>query len=109
MTTFAQDIEQAFDLTPHTVVIGDNPWFTWDDDDPKPPRWVDEVFLHVPLPWDEARPLLDYNYNDGFGGEDCHPVYVWSDTEVGAVHEYDGATWVNVLPLVPVPCTPSTI
>lgn len=58
------------------------------------------------LPWSEARSYLDYDYDSGFGGTDCHAVYAWTETRVLFAHEYDGATSVNWVPRNPEPCEP---
>ena len=60
----------------------------------------------VVLPWVEARALLDYEYNNGFGGADCHPVFAWTPTRVLFVHEYDGATGVQWVPREPIALIP---
>lgn len=44
------------------------------------------------LSLEEALPLLDYEYDDGYGGMDCHDVVIWTKTQVFYIHEYDGST-----------------
>lgn len=53
------------------------------------------------VPWEMARPWLDYTWNDGFGSADCHAVYVWTASKLLAVGEYDGSTRVVSLPRDP--------
>lgn len=53
------------------------------------------------LTWEEARPILDYEYDSGFGAQDCHSLYIWTPTRVIYVHEYDGATWPEAIPRNP--------
>ncbi len=103
MMTFAKEIEMAAgDEEILSVVIGQNKDFLYVyDDEPHPARWISEEFIGVPLSWDVARPLLNYNYDDGYGGQDCHNVYVYTPTEVIGVHEYDGATWLVGVSLTP--------
>lgn len=48
--------------------------------------------LNVKLTWEQAAPLFNYTYNDGFGGTDCHDITVWTATRVYYIHEYDGST-----------------
>lgn len=60
------------------------------------PEWMGKL-----LPWSEARPYLDYQYDNGFGSAECHPVYAWTEMRVLFVHEYDGATGVDWLPRQP--------
>jgi hypothetical protein len=51
--------------------------------------------------WEEAQPLLDYEYDAGYGGSDCHFVNIWTPTRVIYIHEYDGATWPEFVPRNP--------
>ena len=44
---------------------------------------------------DLALVLLNYEYDAGFGGQDCHNIYIWTKDKVYFVHEYDGATWLE--------------
>jgi hypothetical protein len=55
----------------------------------------------VVRPWAEARQMIDYFYDNGFGGADCHPVTAWSENWVLWVSEYDGATSVGERPRNP--------
>ena len=81
MSTFAEDIERAAGGAERieAVVI-----------------WPLRV-----LSWHEARPLLDYDYDDGFGAPDCHAVYVWTEDKVLWVTQYDGATTNSSAPRNP--------
>ena len=55
----------------------------------------------VLLSWEEARHLLDYPYDKGYGAEDCHAIYAWTETMLLLVGLYDGATWVQAVPRDP--------
>jgi hypothetical protein len=92
-TTFAEDIENAVGDEPILgVVIGaSRTGYSWDDDE-------STHKANVVLTWDEARPTLDYTYHRGYGGANCHPVTVWTETKVLFVHEYDGSTGLHYLP-----------
>src|SRR6185437_5638479 len=57
--------------------------------------------------WEQARPFLDYEYDSGFGGQDCHSVTIWTPTRVIFVHEYDGATGLTWVPRHPVEHCPA--
>lgn len=57
---------------------------------------------NVVLLWEEAAPLLDRDYDSGYGGADCNPVTAWTKNKVLWVAEYDGATGVNWIPRDPV-------
>lgn len=56
----------------------------------------------TPTPFDDAAiARLDYSYDGGFGGADCHPVRAWTPNRVIFVHEYDGSTCVVWVPRNP--------
>jgi hypothetical protein len=54
------------------------------------------------LTWEQARPMLDYSYDTGYGGADCHAVWVWTPTRVLFVVQYDGSTGLESVPRAPV-------
>jgi hypothetical protein len=73
------------------------------------PRWGDECTPHAVgkvLPWAEARALLDYEYDSGFGSANCHPVFAWTETKLLTITEYDGATGPAWFPRNPMDVTP---
>ena len=51
--------------------------------------------------WEEAKPLLDYNYYHGYGSMDCHDINIWTPTRVIYIHEYDGSTCPEFVPRNP--------
>ena len=55
---------------------------------------------------DEGLSILDVEYDSGFGGADCFPMYAWSASWVYFIDEYDGATGVNYIPRNPIDCAP---
>lgn len=75
--------------------------------DPNKYRCAPAPETRVVRPWAEARPLIDYRYDDDFGGEDCHPVTAWSENWVLWVQAYDGSTTVCKLPRNPASHQPS--
>lgn len=66
-----------------------------------PDRDIPIELCNVPLTVEQALPLLNYNYYDGYGSQDCHNVYVYTATRVIYVHEYDGSTWLESVPRNP--------
>lgn len=58
------------------------------------------------LPWTEAREYLSVEFNSGYGGADCYPVFAWTATKILTVLEYDGATFPAVYPRNPTDCVP---
>lgn len=61
----------------------------------------DHSLGEAPVSWEEAAPILDYDYDADFGTQDCHNVYIWTPTRVIFVHEYDGRTWLRSVPRNP--------
>lgn len=49
---------------------------------------------------------IDEEYDSGYGGADCFPLYAWTATRVFFVHEYDGATGINYVPRNPIAIKP---
>jgi hypothetical protein len=97
-SNFAEDIEAAVgEEEIEAIVISPPSYFGGygDKDRPSPVRYG------VALTWVEARPMLDYKYDDGFGLQDCDDVYVYTATRVLYVHEYDGSTRIAGLPRHP--------
>lgn len=101
--SFAADIEAEAGGEPiEWIVIGhwanQNPADYGDDWAPEELR---DVKTGVPLPWDEARPMLDYSYDTSYGGAKCHPIWAYTRSRVILVGEYDGATWCYWVPRNP--------
>ena len=100
--SFAQDIERvAGDEPIEGIVIGKEPWL-WADDGDRGRVSVATDKQNVLLTWAAARPMLDYDYDSGFGGKDCHAIYAWTANWVIFVRCYDGATSVSAVPRHPV-------
>lgn len=102
--TFADDIEREAASDIEAIVIGKFGWgggYGETDDNRLP---ADR--LGVVLTWAEARPLLDYAYDTGYGAPDCHAITAWTATHVIWVHEYDGSTSLQSAPRNPVPHEP---
>lgn len=102
--TFAQVItEEARGEDIEAVVIGEF-GSGYSEDDPRAQKA--KAVQGMLLTWQQAAPLLDYNWHSGFGGTDCHPIYAWTATKVISIHEYDGSTSVQSLPRHPIACDP---
>lgn len=94
----AEKIEEAAaGQTIEGVVIGE---FWRHKNDPNWPR-VPKEKLGVLLSWPEAREMLDYEADMGFGGADHHPVVAWTRDLVVVAGEYDGSTWFEAVPRHP--------
>jgi len=91
--------EELNDEIPESVCIGDDMVFYeegYNDD-----RGQEKY--NVLLSWEEARKILDYEFDGSYGGTECHPVIVWTATKVIQTCEYDGAEFLMVTPRNPVP------
>lgn len=94
---FAQDLlKVAGDEDIIAVSVSPNRRSVWDDEGPDHPLGTD------PVTWEDALPHLSYKYDSGFGGQECHNVWAWTDTRVLFIHEYDGSTHVLSVPRGPV-------
>lgn len=61
----------------------------------------------VLLPWSRARPMLDYEFDEGLGAAaNCNAIYAWTAGKVIFVVEYDGATRLKAIPRNPTACDP---
>lgn len=58
------------------------------------------------LPVDQALQKLDVNFDSGFGGADCFPIYAWTASRVYFIQEYDGATSLGWVPRHPIAIKP---
>lgn len=98
MTTFAEDLEEAAGDEPiKKAVIGEMGWPNYNEEG----KEVPERLKGKVLSWDEARPLLDYEYSRGYGAPECHAVYGWTETRVLFVVQYDGLTAIHSIPRKP--------
>ncbi|WP_150122126.1 hypothetical protein [Sulfitobacter sp. HI0129] len=93
----------AGDETIEAVVIGPHYRDRFNSD-------KDENFNAAPLnkviSWEVAKPFLSYEYVNGYGGADCHPVFVWTATKIITITEYDGLTGPTWLPRNPIDIEP---
>lgn len=67
-------------------------------DDPRNP---DGVPFDKELTLAEAKEWLNYKYDRGYGGGDCHHLYVWTPTRVISTREYNGSCWLEAVPRNP--------
>lgn len=105
MNNFARDIEAATSDPILCAVIGHfggyaKSWSEGERDENAKP------FVGKLLAWEKARPLLDYAYDTGYGGADCHAVTAWTANSIVFVTQYDGSTSVDVVPRNPVDYMP---
>ena len=58
------------------------------------------------LTWDQAKQWLDYDFSSGYGAPGCNAVYVWTETQVLFVVQYDGSTSMESVPRNPIATMP---
>lgn len=80
------------------VLIGKHYNDYWDDDeeDRRPIEARNEL-----VDRETALKILDLDYDSGYGGADCFPLYAWSKKAIFFVSEYDGATGLARIPRNP--------
>jgi len=95
--TFADDIlEAAGDEPIIAIAVGPTRRWTYADE-------PDHNLGNQPVEWEAAKPVLSYEYDAGYGGQDCHDFWAWTPTRVLFVHEYDGSTSIASAPRNPSP------
>lgn len=88
------------------VVIGNMGWEDYGlEDIPKFAQNKDN--WNKVLTWKEAMPLLDYEFDSGYGAPGCQAITVWTPSRVVFVSQYDGATGLNYVPRHPVAHEPT--
>lgn len=102
IANWLRDAEQRTGEQIETVVIGRHDCDRYTDDDRRPVEQRD-----VLLSRDAGLALLDVEYDDGFGGADCFPMYAWCAPWVYFISEYDGSTNLSCVPRNPVDCEPA--
>jgi len=46
----------------------------------------------------EVIEYFDYDYDDGYGSQECHEFYIWMNRKVLFIWEYDGSTQICFVP-----------
>ncbi len=85
------------------VAIGEMGWGDYGSD--AVPRYQVQK-RGIVLSWDEAKPLLDYEFDSGHGAPGCNAIYVWTETQILFISQYDGATNINSIPRNPMDVMP---
>jgi hypothetical protein len=105
MANFAADIEEVAKGEPiEAIVIGAMGGYEWEEDIGE--RVIPVSQRNKILSWEEARPLLDYEYGTGYGGVECHAIYAWTPTRILFVSQYDGSTEIESAPRNPTAGSP---
>ena len=99
MANLVQWLEQSAAGEPiEAVVIGE---MGWGDYGSEAVPSYDQQRRGEVLSWDEALPMLDYEFDDGFGAPGCNAITAWTASKVIFIDQYDGATGPVVIPRHP--------
>src|ERR1700720_5053480 len=105
MANLVQWIEEAAGDEPiEAVVIGEMGWGDYGSDDV--PRYAEQPRGKI-LTWPDAKPFLDYEFQEGFGAPGCNAICAWTASKVIGVAMYDGSTWPYSMPRDPVDHMPT--
>jgi hypothetical protein len=100
--TFAEEIEYAAGGEPiSAIAIG--PFARGDGYGEDRISRAAPVRIGQLLKWEEARPMLDYEFDRNFGQPQCDAIHAWTENKVLFVYEHDGATQVLTIPRNPTP------
>ncbi len=73
------------------VVIGEMGWGDYNAEDN--PQWeAQQPHFGKVLSWSKAKPLLNYDFDSGYGSPRCNAIYAWTKSWVIAISQYDGST-----------------
>ena len=92
------DAEKSSGESIEAIVVGKHDRAGWRAD-----ALPDENII---LSRDVGLAKLDQNYDNGYGGADCFPMYAWTKSFVYFIGEYDGATGLSEVPRNPIACEP---
>ncbi len=70
---------------------------------PKNVPWMkqDRSKWNKVLKWEEAAPLIDYDFNSSYGVPGCQAVTAWTKSRVIFVSQYNGSTSIEYAPRHP--------
>lgn len=91
IANYIRDFEDSIHETVNAVVIGYEIWYG-KAEYPENYTLLNETNTRKVIGRDEALCVLDVDYEAGYGGTDCPPVYAYTDNWIMVIHEYDGST-----------------
>jgi hypothetical protein len=94
-----EEAESFYGEPIEAIVVGKHYDRAYSDDNPH----ADE---NIVLGREDGLNKLDQEYDNGYGGAGCYPMFAWTASRVFMIHEYDGATGPTYVPRNPVPCEP---
>ena len=103
-SNFKRDILEAANGEPiEAIIIGQFGWGGYGDSEPP---HVPADKMGVVLTWDEAAPLLDYEYDTGYGAPECNAIEAFTASRILSVSTYDGSSWLTWANRQPTPHMP---
>ena len=57
---------------------------------------------NIILSREDGLKKLDQDYDNGYGGADCFPIWAWTANRIYFISEYDGSTRMNYVPRNPI-------
>jgi len=104
MANFLKDIEKVLgDNEVEAIVIGHFGGYGTDDRDQLSSN------RNKIQKWNDVKQYMDYEYDDSWGGQDCHSVFIWTKDRIYFVGTYDGSTWITSVPRNPEDCSPHSV
>jgi hypothetical protein len=98
LITSLEAYEAKFGEPIEALVVGQHDNARWKEE-PKPDEGV-------VLTREDGLQKVDAEYDNGYGGENCFPLYAWTASRVFWVAEYDGATNIAWAPRHPMAIKP---
>lgn len=98
LRTWLEEAERTFGEPILAMVVGKHDGAGWGD----PPAADENIILSR----EAGLAKVDQDYDSGYGGPDCFPLYAWTTSRVFFVTEYDGATGLAWAPRSPMELAP---
>lgn len=93
-----EDAERLYDEPIEAMCVGQHDNGKWD----RKPKADENVLLSR----EDGLKKIDEDYDNGYGGADCYPLYAWTKSRIFFVAEYDGATGISYVPRHPIALEP---
>lgn len=95
-------LEEVKDELDSAIII-----VTSDSDVSEKNRKFPKELINKPVMLKEVIDYFDYNFDSGYGGQECHSFYIWNKSEVFFIWEYDGSTHIHSIPRNPPSFSPT--
>lgn len=70
-------------------------------------RKFPKELINKPLMLKDVIDYFDYDFDSGYGSQECHEFNIWTKTEVLFIWEYDGSTHISAVQRNPPSFSPS--